>query len=201
MPSDQALQLMGELLTTDRAQVAVASVDWGALKPAYEARRARPFLALVGPREAPRPQPKADTRSDLLRRIEGARAHERRDVVVAFLRGEVGRALGIQALHTIDTGQGLFEMGMDSLMSVELKGRIESAVGTGLPSTLTFNYPTIDALADFLTGEVLAAPEAAEAAGAPQDDGALEAAAPSELDDLSEDDLAALLAAKLSTLQ
>ncbi len=47
---------------------------------------------------------------------------------------------------------------MDSLMSVEFKGQIEVAVGVDLPSTLTFNYPNIAALADYLVAERAARP-------------------------------------------
>jgi len=43
---------------------------------------------------------------------------------------------------------------MDSLMAVELKNRLQSGVGQPLPSTLTFEYPTIEALAGYLAAEV-----------------------------------------------
>ena len=46
--------------------------------------------------------------------------------------------------------KGLFDLGMDSLMSVELKSRLEAATGCALPTTLTFKYPTVVALTDFL---------------------------------------------------
>ena len=51
--------------------------------------------------------------------------------------------------------RGLFEMGMDSLMAVELKSRLEKDTGLSLPSTLTFNYPTINDLAGYLTEQTL----------------------------------------------
>jgi hypothetical protein len=41
---------------------------------------------------------------------------------------------------------------MDSLMSVELRRRLERGIGQSLPSTLTFNYPNIAALATFIEG-------------------------------------------------
>jgi hypothetical protein len=44
---------------------------------------------------------------------------------------------------------------MDSLMSVELKRRLERGFGTSLPATLTFNYPNIRALAGFLLSRLL----------------------------------------------
>ena len=46
-------------------------------------------------------------------------------------------------------------MGMDSLMSVELKNNLEKMVGSSLPSTLTFEYSTIEALAQYLLEKVI----------------------------------------------
>ena len=76
----------------------------------------------------------------------------------------------------------------------------EVAVGTNLPSTLTFNYPNVRALARYLLDELLDG-------GDTRPDGADEHDAPmgsqSALvdDELTEDELAALLAARLSGLQ
>ncbi len=52
--------------------------------------------------------------------------------------------------------QPLMEAGLDSLGAVELRNNLEQAFHVGLPATLTFDYPTITALADYLaaaTGE------------------------------------------------
>jgi hypothetical protein len=40
-------------------------------------------------------------------------------------------------------------------MSVQLKGRLEKAINCALPATLTFTYPTVHALSDFLLDQVL----------------------------------------------
>jgi myxalamid-type polyketide synthase MxaE and MxaD len=192
LPSDQALAVFGQLLARpDVAQMAVASVDWTRLKGIYEARRARPFLSEV---ESPRPSRTARAAREpvLAARLAAASPSQRREVALDFLRDEVARALGIQPTVSVDIDQGLFEMGMDSLMSLELKGRIEEAVGTDLPSTLTFNYPTISALADFLT----TAPEPEE----PVVDADARPVTPLA-DDMTEDDVAALLSERLARLQ
>ena len=81
-------------------------------------------------------------------------------------------------------------------MSVELKSRLEASVGQILPSTLTFNYPTIAALADFFDREVVPASELK--ASAPDAPGSVP---PTEAAELSEDELAYLLAQKLSQLK
>ncbi|MCP4397919.1 MAG: acyltransferase domain-containing protein, partial [bacterium] len=46
--------------------------------------------------------------------------------------------------------RGFLEMGLDSLMAVDMKNALESRFERRLPSTLIFDYPTVDTLADYL---------------------------------------------------
>ena len=48
-------------------------------------------------------------------------------------------------------------MGLTSLLSLELRNRLERALGRALPATLAWNYPTIAALSTHLAGEAGAA--------------------------------------------
>ena len=139
MPNDRALATLGELLSrSDVTQIAVASVDWRTLKAAYEAKRPRPFLSQIEALSQPRVDRQASAarstaeRPVLQQRLAQAPAHERREVVAAFVRAEVAKVLSLAASQVIDDQQGLFEMGMDSLMSVELKGRLEAGAGHAL---------------------------------------------------------------------
>jgi myxalamid-type polyketide synthase MxaE and MxaD len=211
MPSDRALEALGDLLGSgELAQVTVASVDWTVLKAIYEARRERPLLSQVASRQTAASVRGPAAVPELAEQLAATEPARRRDVVVGFLREEVARALGVTSPLMIDVEQGLFEMGMDSLMSVELKGRIEVAVGLELPSTLTFNYPNITALTDFLIDDALATldgdvttddatgPEASPTVPAPLDTPGQDDL---DRDDLDEDDLEAMLAARLARLQ
>jgi hypothetical protein len=47
-------------------------------------------------------------------------------------------------------------------MSVELRRRLERGAGCPLPSTLTFNYPTVTALAHFVDGQLKTSHSAVE---------------------------------------
>jgi hypothetical protein len=79
-------------------------------------------------------------------------------------------------------------MGMDSIMSVQLKTELEIGLGEELPSTLAFDCPTVESLCRFLVDEVLGSDSLAPATPRPVDQ---------EVEDASEEELVALLAAEL----
>ena len=82
----------------------------------------------------------------------------------------------------------MFDFGIDSLSAVDLKNRLQSALGIKIPATLVFDYPTVTAIRDYLLTKV--APM--EAKPVKQT-----ASADPALEDLDEDDLEALLAKEL----
>lgn len=197
MPSAEALDRLGLLLAAGRHRKVVAAIDWGTLKPVYEAKRVRPLFAEVGSVRPPVPA-SVPAHESVIDRIRSEDPDRRRERLIQFVMGEVVDVLGIPASESVPIGRGLFEMGMDSLMSVELKNRLERGVAHPLPSTLTFNYPNIDALVGFLMKELsLDAVPVAQAAvpRATRDD---EPA--SDVDEMTEDELAALLALRLEDL-
>ncbi|MFF9481894.1 SDR family NAD(P)-dependent oxidoreductase [Streptomyces sp. NPDC014733] len=127
----------------------------------------------------------------------------RRAVLVAHCRGEAAQVLGT-AEDRIDTTAPLTSMGFDSLLSLELRKRLESSLRVTLPATLTWRYPTLDVLVPFLAERMNVALEAAlEAApDAARDSAPQPSAEPStedlarDLDDLDDSDIEALLLAK-----
>ena len=114
-------------------------------------------------------------------------------VLLGHVRQQAAEVLGLQ-LKQVDPRRGLFDLGMDSLMSVELKTRLENTLGEKMPSTLTFNYPTVAAITDYIAGTVLAF----DAPAPGLEPAAVES--PSDGDDLSEDELVSLLAAQLGKM-
>lgn len=92
-------------------------------------------------------------------------------------------------------------MGMDSLMAVELRSRLQKRSGKPLPSTLTFNYPNASALTQFLEQLLFTLPAANDIAVASErEEVATQIAMQRAREDLSEDELERLLAEKLKTL-
>ena len=75
------------------------------------------------------------------------------------LRREAAAVLGAASAEDLELNAGLMEQGMDSLMAVDLSGRLGRALGVSLPSTFAFDHPTLTALAKHLLLQ-LAPPEA-----------------------------------------
>jgi acyl transferase domain-containing protein len=200
MPAAEALEALGRLLAGDAAQCAVARVDWDVLKPLHEARRGRPLLRRLGAGSAVASKRGAATAA-LVERLAKAPAGARRDVLLDYVRGEVAQVLGSGgSADAVPPAAGFFELGMDSLMSVELKRRIERGAGKTLPSTLTFNYPNSAALAAFLDEALTPAGPAAPApvaVAAPGPTAPPPAVPERDLDELSDDELEARLRARL----
>ena len=204
MPAAEALEALGRLLAGNTAQAAVARIDWNVLKPLHEARGARPLLADLGgePEVAANAAARASA-SSWLDRIAAAAEEQRIDILLELVRAEVAMVLGRDENEPVPPDAGLFELGMDSLMSVELKRRLERGAGRKLPSTLTFNYPNAAALAAFLAQEMRpATSSAATAPVAPAPAPATQSAVQEgDVSVLSDEELEARLMARLEQVK
>ncbi|MEU4159274.1 type I polyketide synthase [Actinoplanes sp. NPDC026670] len=198
MPAGPALVALDRALGRDETTLVVADVDWSLFAPAYAAARPRPLLDdLPDAQQAlqsGKPAPEGDSRTGELRRallaVEPGR--RRRTVLVDRCRQEVGRVLRMDPARVNATAP-FTSMGLDSLMALEVKKGLETAVEAALPATLAWRYPTIDALAPFLAermGIPLDAPTAAGPAVPPPTTGHGEPEL--DMDGLSDDDIAAL---------
>jgi len=124
----------------------------------------------------------------------------RRSFMEAHLRGQVARVLRL-APARIDINKPFRTMGLDSLMGLELRNRLEGQAGIAIPATLIWNYPTVTGLAAQLAvrlgvaldaePSVPMAQETAEVAA--QENDADLAGLLSEIEELSEDDARRLL--------
>jgi NAD(P)-dependent dehydrogenase (short-subunit alcohol dehydrogenase family)/acyl carrier protein len=208
MESSRALSAMSRLAYAKAAQRLVADVDWELLKSVYETRgryrlfdRIRPQISAATPTRSPyEPVSEVSWREQLRGRGDEDRG-ERLSVLIAH---EVRAVLGLDGDEAVDVSRGLFEMGLDSLMSVQLKDRLSGALGLTLPSTLTFTYPTVKALADYLLREAFGAPPAAavqrEAAAGPAARSARNGEASANLESLSDEQVKDLLSQELDSL-
>ena len=88
--------------------------------------------------------------TDLAEELQGVAPERRRDHLATRTREQVLRVLGLDPAHPVGPHQGLTDLGMDSLMTVELSNRLSALVNRSLPSTVAFEYPTLDELTTHL---------------------------------------------------
>ncbi|NEQ49336.1 MAG: type I polyketide synthase [Leptolyngbya sp. SIO3F4] len=155
---DQALANLAQLLQQSKPQMTVANVQWSRFRAVYELRRSAPLLdqmplmALDDSTTVPETSASPVLRQRLEEILPLA---ARREQLVAALQTEVGQVLGLSTDRVADVNSGFFDMGMDSLMAIDLKNRLEGTLGVNLPGTLIFECPTIIHLADHLIENVL----------------------------------------------
>jgi acyl transferase domain-containing protein/SAM-dependent methyltransferase/acyl carrier protein len=207
MQADAALEALGRMINAPGARHRlVASIDWERLKALHETRRPRPMLsdlghvAAIARGELKTLGIKRDSiaASDLQAKLAASPEAARRDILAQFVAGEAAIVMGETSGDAISPDRGLFEMGMDSLMSVDLRRRLEQGTGLKLPTTVTFNYPNVNALAGFLESrfEIQAPPAKMETASKPDPVQPVD-----DYDSISEEDLVARLRATLDSLE
>ncbi len=145
------------------------------------------------------PLPAVTALPELLWQLQKTPANQRQAALVEHLQQEVAAVLGWAATDRPDPTLGFFDMGLDSLLAVELKTKLEQQLGQALSATIAFNYPTITTLAEYLLQDVLALHPTKFGDAAPL---ALDPLAQlaSQLEPLSDQAMEALLRQKLATL-
>ncbi|MFI4954386.1 MAG: SDR family NAD(P)-dependent oxidoreductase, partial [Gammaproteobacteria bacterium] len=86
--------------------------------------------------------------SSFIQALQSTPIEQREGLLKQVIIQEVKKVLG--QMQMLDEKLGFFEMGMDSLMSLELKNRLQGLIGQPLSNTLAFDYPTIDTLVSYL---------------------------------------------------
>jgi myxalamid-type polyketide synthase MxaE and MxaD len=156
---EEGTEALGDLIAEGPAQVALFRVEWR--RYLERLGSAPPFFERVVPKGRAPVESRAD---DVPARLRTAPAHERRERLGQYVRLEVAKVLGTYSAASIDPAKGFWAMGMDSLLSLQLRNQLQSGLRCALPATLTMNYPNVNALVDYL-GETLelfaASPEAA----------------------------------------
>lgn len=198
--SQQGLQILEHLMQQAIAQVGVVPVQWGqffAQMPAIPSLLMEIAQATVPDRTTQQP---SEAQRAFLLKLEKAPVRDRHDLLMSHLQEQTNKVLRLSLTHVLDPYQGFFDLGMDSLTSVELRNTLQISLGRSLASTLIFDYPTIAALAGYLSEELFADASipVQTAASTPltQPESTL-THCPTDIENLSEEDAEALLLQEL----
>lgn len=151
---EQGAEVFGQLLHHDAAHVVVVPIDW----PRLLARVNSAFFAHFVGDASETSGAKAPATARLGRVLAGLPAAEQRERLWSHLESQIKRVLGLGPAEYIDGRRGLFELGMDSLMALDLRTRLQDELGRQLSSTLVFDHPSVEALVEHLLPEAPASP-------------------------------------------
>ena len=148
--TEQGLQALEEVLATDEAQIAIFNIDWphllsqfGQMTPAFLSEIASQHPLQGKANQGPKQR-------ELLEQMKVATTDQRQRLMVDYLIGVVAKVLRRGKNDLPDPEEGFFNLGMDSLMALDFGQMIQVDLGITLSSTSTFEYPNIQALAEYL---------------------------------------------------
>jgi acyl carrier protein len=134
-PND-ALERMGHALASGQPRVVIVDADWPRVAASGAAHRKRLLEALVDGNAASfEAQPLRDALATLSLE-DGARS------CLAYVLNNIRSTLGLEASAALDADCGFRDLGLDSMMLVELRNALLSATGLALPATLLLDVGT-----------------------------------------------------------
>lgn len=148
---EQGLQALGQLIY-EQGQVAVLPVPWSEFFDLFPAAKSQTLLADVATQTpAPIPQPP----SSLLQDWEALPLVARLQALKKHVQQIVAQVMGVTSPSSIDPDRGLFDIGVDSMMALEIKSHLETSLGKTIPAVAAFEHPTVNALATYLAESTL----------------------------------------------
>jgi acyl carrier protein len=92
----------------------------------------------------------------LMQQMQEALPADRRELLVNYVRDHVAKILRLAPSFPLSQTDRLLDLGLDSLMAVELRSRIGKGLELDRPlsATLVFDHPTIQSIAGYLDKEL-----------------------------------------------
>jgi myxalamid-type polyketide synthase MxaE and MxaD len=196
--ASQGLDALGSFLQRDVVQMGFVRLvpNWQRL---FEDQQRTPFLSLLI--RSRQDQERARSKDSVIRQaLLAAAPGERRAILESHLQEQLAQVLRLNR-NKVDRSAPLQSMGLDSLMGLELRNRLEASLGLTLSATLVWGYPTVIALAGYLAGKMEIPFEAEPAAVPPAAEQRARAAAVAEIQELSDAEAEAMLLSELQNFE
>jgi phthiocerol/phenolphthiocerol synthesis type-I polyketide synthase C len=145
--SEDALLALEKLLGSSAGSLGLIDLDWSTLSRFLPASQAPKFSFLARSAMGERGVHGTESAADLRRRLEGLSGSTLTAALIEIVRGEVAEILRIAA-ERIEPATSLLDMGMDSLMAVELATSLEARLDIQLSALALSGGPTIESVVE-----------------------------------------------------
>jgi NAD(P)-dependent dehydrogenase (short-subunit alcohol dehydrogenase family) len=151
---DTSLAALERLMMTDVTQAAVIDVDWQRLALADPAAAAAPLLSELFA-ASPAVAAASAVETALVKDLKAGAMTGRLEKVTAVLARMLAQVLRLADAQAISRTRAFMEMGLDSILALELTRQISAVFGRSFSATLLFKCPNLESLAPFLLSAVL----------------------------------------------
>jgi len=163
LSNQRALEALDRLLEQGAVQAGVMPMDWASWQRYYGSLAGTPYFSLLisgndfgtSSKSAYR-----ETREHIL----ASQPENRTEMLESYLAKQMARILKVP-LASVDSETPIVNMGIDSLMAIELKNQIETDLAVSVPMGRLIQGPTLLELADWVM-QLLVAPEPVDATAA-----------------------------------
>jgi NAD(P)-dependent dehydrogenase (short-subunit alcohol dehydrogenase family)/acyl carrier protein len=176
---EQGLEALGRLMRQDATEVCVMPIDWRQWSQYHPTASQSPVLAHLiedDPGQTAAAHDNSPTNSRLSREeLASARPEARAAMLEDALRQQVATVLKLSPSR-INSQTPLIHLGIDSIMAIELKNRIESMLGIAVPIVTFLQGPSISSIASQMVEQLMRetepiTPVSSPAEGAPDGNG------------------------------
>lgn len=190
----EVMSLMEGSIAAGSDQVMAIRVDWAKWRTFFRGMQENPLLGRIF--DSVEGQETSGSSSDWRHKIEAAAPGELVGIIALAVRDAVGSVLRVKP-ETLREDQPLTDLGLDSLMGVEIENSIEAAIGIALPPTSLMRARTIgqivDLIAEHMGAKTPGAPAKPKSGAAAPGKAPVEAVAEIDLDALSDEEIDRLL--------
>jgi len=200
---DTGIEALETAMKQSEPQLIPVIANWTKYRESLPAGVQAPVIADLIPKVVESSaKERTETEEAFVERYNRASTKERKKLLTSYVVALINKVLGHAPNHPLDPKQGFGNLGIDSLMNIDLKNRLQKSFGKNLPTTLIFDYPTISSLVEFLGKEVLATQaeksDTKEEAGAGSSDQDTTETDLADIENLSSEEAEALLLEELT---
>ncbi|MER6127374.1 type I polyketide synthase [Streptomyces sp. NPDC001795] len=146
----KGMRALASLLGGPVVQIGAGECDWDRFVPAKPIPNAL-YEYLHVPREGAARALDIDS-------LRSRPREERLTVIDEFVRVRVAAVLYIEDADSVDSDVEFAQLGLDSLVAMELRNALEAAFRTPLPASVVFDHPSAEQLAEFLDTRLVPTP-------------------------------------------
>ena len=192
IPSELGMSALARLLGQNAAQVGVLPIEWSKFLQQFPQDNIPPFLESFAAAQS------SEQKESFLQQLSTTAVSDRQNLLIGCIRSQIARITGLDAAN-IDTKVGFADLGMDSLMAVELRNYLQNILERSIPASLVFDYPNVEALAAYFIKEIF---DKSNDSSNPQPEAEANAKSNIEnIDDISDEEAEAMLLGRLDSMR